>query len=143
MRLWHKSILTVLPDMQMRALWRECVCIAVNIVANDTPNHMLVNKIMDYDMAHFNTYIYLVYSEMKRRGYNVRKDSVDKINKLIGDNPCMVDFDRLYANWHNDRYLKQCYYNLQEKFDCNGIPVAEWEKFRNKVVEILGESIDD
>jgi len=27
-------------------------------------------------------------------------------------------------------YLKQCYYNLQEKYDCGGISEEEWEKIK-------------
>lgn len=33
----------------------------------------------------------------------------------------------LYNDWHNDRYLRQCLFNLQEKYDCGGIPEEEWK----------------
>ena len=39
----------------------------------------------------------------------------------------------LFEGWHNDRYLKQCYYNLQEKHDCEGIISEEWLKVYNYV----------
>lgn len=32
---------------------------------------------------------------------------------------------------HNDRYLTQCYYNLQEKYDRRIISNEEWEKIYN------------
>ena len=38
----------------------------------------------------------------------------------------IVQKSDLFENWHNDRYLAQCYYNLQEKFDCGGIEAADW-----------------
>ena len=37
----------------------------------------------------------------------------------------------------NDRYLTQCYYNLQEKYDRGGIPEAEWQKVVNKYYDIM------
>ena len=48
MRLWHKDLIPVLPRQQLLSQWRECCCIARNIVENGTPNHILVNKILDY-----------------------------------------------------------------------------------------------
>ena len=33
----------------------------------------------------------------------------------------------VFPEWHNDRYLWQCYYNLQEKYDCGGITQNEWD----------------
>jgi len=34
----------------------------------------------------------------------------------------------IYFDWHTDRYLRQCYYNLEEKYDRGGIPEDEWMK---------------
>ena len=33
----------------------------------------------------------------------------------------------LFPGWHTDEYLKQCYYNLQEKHDRGGITDQEWQ----------------
>ena len=33
---------------------------------------------------------------------------------------------------HNDKYLKQCYYNLQEKYDRGIITKEEWQKIEDK-----------
>ncbi len=38
-----------------------------------------------------------------------------------------IDHDELFAGWHNDRYFRQCYNNLQEKYDCGGITEDEWK----------------
>lgn len=35
--------------------------------------------------------------------------------------------------------LKQCYYNLQEKYDCGGITQVEWQKIENKFNELSKE----
>ena len=44
----------------------------------------------------------------------------------------IVPLKDLFPGWHNDRYLAQCYYNLEEKYDCGGV-AEEW--FR-KITEI-------
>ena len=68
MRLWHKDLLSALPSQQLVAQWRECCAIARNIAVIGTPNHILVNKIMDYPISHFYTYSNLVLEEMYKRG---------------------------------------------------------------------------
>ena len=47
MRLWHKDLIPVLPRQQLIGQWRECCLIAKQISEKGTPNHILVNKIMD------------------------------------------------------------------------------------------------
>lgn len=47
--------------------------------------------------------------------------------------------DELFAGWHNDRYLTQCYYNLQEKHDCGGIADDEWEDIERRYIELMGD----
>ena len=44
---------------------------------------------------------------------------------------------KLYEDWHNDRYFWQCYFNLQEKYDCGGIPEECWSRIEGTVE--LGE----
>lgn len=38
----------------------------------------------------------------------------------------------LFNTWHTDRYLAQCLYNLEEKYDRGGISQEEWDKIYNK-----------
>ena len=68
MRIWHKNLIMYLPRNQLIAQWRECCCIARNIHQNGTPNHILVNKVMNYPEDEFNSYAMLIADEMKRRG---------------------------------------------------------------------------
>lgn len=132
MRLWHKDLISVLPKNQLLGQWRECCAIAASINKTGSPNHILVNKIMDYPMEHFFTYGYIVWKEMYDRGYKVDYSKFIrhfKANELDADK-----IDRpIFSNWHNDRYLWQCYYNLQEKYDCGGISEAEWQKIEKAV----------
>ena len=125
MRLWHKDLIAVLPKQQLLGQWRECCCIARNIKVNGTPNHLLVNKIMKYSWLDLSTYVHLVFIEMQKRGYNC------DINKYLQWDPMsgVLNWtgEGIFEGWHNDRYLLQCYYNLQEKYDCGGITEDEWK----------------
>ena len=69
MRLWHKDLILVLPRQQLLGQWRECCAIAKNITTNGTPNHILVNKVMEYPMSHLYTYGLYVATAMRKRGY--------------------------------------------------------------------------
>lgn len=132
MRLWHKSLIDVLPRQQLLGQWRECCCIAFNIAKNGTPNHILVNKVNDYPIGHFFTYsIDYIAAEMKRRDYKVDTSKFWKYFES-GNNYEIPNFDELYSGWHNERYLKQCLSNLEEKFDCGGITYEEWSNIVKK-----------
>jgi hypothetical protein len=87
---------------------------------NGTPNHILVNKVLDYDFDHFITYSLLVRNEMTRRGYRTMQTVEDKICSLK-PNYKQVNYEELFSNWHDIRYAIQCYHNLEEKYDCEGI----------------------
>lgn len=125
MRLWHKDLITALPRQQLLSQWRECCAIARNIAVNGTPNHILVNKIMNYPMGHFYQYASEVSAEMRSRGYKC--DPV-KFNQWIMEPSEPCDHYKMFADWHNDRYFRQCFFNLQEKYDCGGISDEEWWK---------------
>ena len=120
-----------LPREQLVAQWRECSAIAGNIKTKGTPNHILVNKVMNYPIDHFISYTYYVRKEMNRRGYRTMNSVWDKITSLA-DEYNILPINELFPEWHNDRYLEQCYFNLEEKYDCGGV-AQEW--FR-KIAEI-------
>lgn len=135
MRLWHKKIISVLPRQQLLGQWRECCCIAKNISTNGTPNHILVNKILNFPIGHFITYsVYRVAHEMTVRGYTVDTSKFWKYFP-IGDNFIIPSEDEMFNNWHNDRYLIQCFHNLEEKYDCGGISEDEWIKISNIFIQ--------
>ena len=133
MRLWHYKLIPVLPRKQLVAQWRECCAIASNIANNGTPNHVLVNKVLDYPQVHFTSYINRILKEMERRSYKVSEASYSKLKNNMEKgfeyfNNYNVEVFRLFPEWHSERYLTQCYYNLQEKYDCGMINKEEWEK---------------
>ena len=110
MRLYHKDLISFLPRLQILGQWRECCLIAKNIAEKGTPNHILVNKIMDYPIEHFYRYASEVSDEMESRGY---KCDFSKFTQYIKIDKSHITHDEMFESWHNHRYLMQCFYNLQ------------------------------
>ena len=144
MRLWHKDLIPYLPRKQLIAQWRECCAICSNIANKRTPNHILVNKIMDYEFVHFMEYTRLVFSEMELRNYKVSQKAMNNFlsnfEKFADPNETLIGASLgriLFVDWHNERYLKQCLFNLQEKYDCSGIPKDEWKIIEDKFGYLL------
>jgi hypothetical protein len=40
--------------------------------------------------------------------------------------------EQIFPDWHNDIYLRECLYNLEEKFRAGGIPVDEWQRIYDR-----------
>ena len=132
MRLWHKQLLPYLDRQHLLGQWRECCCIAKNIHDKGTPNHILVNKIMDYPIEHFIAYTTLVKQEMQKRNY---KCDTSRFTKWLEWDFFTILESEIFEDWHNERYLKQCLFNLEEKFMCGGITKEEWDVIVNKFKE--------
>lgn len=130
MRLWRKYLIDVLPRKQLAGQWRECCLIAKNISENGTPNHLLVNKIIEYPYSHFYSYTLYVFSEMLRREY---KCNWNAFRKYLDDGIGYTNLlkEDLFSNWHDEEYLTICYYNLREKYLCGGISEEEWKRIEN------------
>ena len=140
MRLWHKDLIPYLPRQQLIAQWRECCAICSNIANKGTPNHLLVNKILNYSPYDFDAYVYKVIREIKNRGYKVSEKAINNFNSnLVHIHNIMPKNNKgvIFENWHNERYLKQCLFNLQEKYDCGGIPEDEWKKIQDNFDEYM------
>lgn len=127
MRLWSKQIISVLPREQLVAQWRELSACAGNIKLKDTPNHILVNKIMDYPLDHFISYAYYIRQEMTNRGYKTMDSVWNKIVRLK-PNWELIFITNIYPYWMDITYLKICYWNLYEKYLCGGVSKEDWIK---------------
>lgn len=109
MRLWHYALIRYLPKSQLLAQWRE-----LNSIFKKQDDHILIRYIYKYDKEYLRDYSWSVITEMNRRGYKIK--SLDNMEKYFGKG---------YRDWtsgvrfpeHNQRYLLQCFYNLQEKYD--------------------------
>ena len=140
MRLWHKDLIPYLPRQQLVSQWRELCCLIKNIAMHETPNHLLVNKVLD-SRGDFYAYTQFVLSEMEKRGYKISHSSSVKFNYYFNwSKHCFREDSthfNVYPYWHNERYLKQCLFNLQEKYDCGGIPENEWKRIAEKFGKYL------
>lgn len=137
MRIWHKDLIPVLPRQQLLGQWRECCLIAKQIAEKGTPNHVLVNRVMLYPDSSFSRYAKDVYDEMCRREYKANAESFTKWRKQpLEIFSCHMNYDGYFIGWHNDRYLKQCLFNLQEKADVGAIPDEEWKRITDKYPEM-------
>ena len=133
MRLWHKDLIPYLPRQQLLGQWRECCLIAKQITEKGTPNHVLVNRVMDYPKDHFYAYAISVWDEMRHRGY---EPDLHRFERYIYTWRIAEEAD-VFEGWHNDRYLKQCLANLQEKADCGAIPAEEWKRITDRWPEYI------
>lgn len=141
MRLWHYELVKngLLPKSQLVAQWRE-----LNSIFKKQDKHILINYIYDYLDSHLLVYTILVIEELKRRNIKIKSyENMQNYFKrtleiLAEDEP--IDLVKLskvfipFRNEHDDRYLKQCFYNLQEKYDrgqkdFSSILYAKLEKF--------------
>lgn len=139
MRLWHKTLIQYLPRQRLIAQWRECCAIAGNIAKKGTPNHLLVNKVLS-SRGDFYSYCNLVVSELKRRNYKVSLKAIKTcFNNILASNNFETNSTHfeIFPDWHNNRYLKQCLFNLQEKYDCGGIPEDDWKLIQDNFEEYL------
>lgn len=117
MRLWHTKLIKALPKIHLVAQWREVSAIAGAIQKNGTPNHVLVNFVLDYDYDNLISYAYYLREEMKNRGIRTMDSVWQKIVSLKPDYT-LLPLEDVYKDKMNDLYLKICYYNLYEKYLC-------------------------
>lgn len=138
MRLWHKDFIHVLPKEQLTGLWRELSAIAGAIQKKGTPNHLLVNFVMDYDFDHFISYAKTVRDEMTKRGYRTVECVWQKIVSLK-PNYTLIEPYYIYQNKMNWQYFLICYYNLYEKWTCGGISDEDAKKINTAYLSAQDE----
>ena len=143
MRLWHKNLIAVLPKEQLVAQWRELSAIAGSIQKKGTPNHILVNFVLEYDYNHFISYAAEVREEMTRRGYRTMEKVWEKITSLKPEWK-RLPHNEIYEDKMDTIYLTICFYNLYEKYLCGGISQDDWGLISltyDKVYNFLKEGI--
>lgn len=110
MRLWHYKLIPYLPKSQLVAQWRE-----LNSIYKKQDKHLLINYIYDYDKGNLLAYSKMVIEEMVKRGYKI--NNWDNYTNYFHDLVLKCNNVHPFYKHHNDNYLIQCFYNLQEKFD--------------------------
>lgn len=134
MRLWHESLIEVLPRQQLLGQWRE-----LNSIYKKEDKHILINFIYEYPKKDLLLYSLKVILIMQRRGYNINlKNFIDyfQIKDYKEMQKILLSNAKTFVKKMNKRYLLQCYYNLQEKYDCGGITEKEWNKINQRFYEI-------
>ena len=126
MRLWHYKLIESLPNEMLVSQWRECMAIKRQW-EKGTLKHRLVSYVMDYDKRYFMWYVNQVTAEMIKRNikYSIKLYLELKDFCNTHNNHWLLNYN--YSE-HNDRYLNQCFYNLEEKYDRGIITDEEWDK---------------
>lgn len=138
LRIWHKDLISVLPDYQLIDQWFACYIISFLLKSGDLPDHMFIQKINNFTINHFYTFSKNVYDELIKRKYITDFESFrvleNNLKEYSGKEEFIeINFSSLFKEWHNKRYLKQCIYHLEELFDCNIIEVKDWLKIVNHI----------
>ena len=137
MRLWHCELIPVLPNEMLVAEWRECIAIKRQW-EKGTLKHRLVSYVMDYNKGCFYKYVGYICDEMIKRDIKYKGRYFNEICYFCGIDIFNVGFwDFVEYKEHNDRYLKQCLYNLQEKTDRGIVSKEDWKRIEERFGEYL------
>lgn len=134
MRLWDYRLLNILPDRFIVSQWRECIAIKRQW-EKGTLKHRLVSYVMDYYSIAFLEYVDLVVDEMRKRNIKYQDKYYNELQAF-----CFIPLNVRHGfkyKEHNERYLKQCLYNLQEKADRGIITQEEWQLIYDNFKEYL------
>ena len=128
MRLWDWRLIPFLPKKMLVSQWRECIAIKRQW-EKGTLKHRLVSYVMDYNKAYFMKYVLKITDELNNRNIKHNSKFLYEISDFCDDKLDIdVMFGRLDYPEHNDVYLRQCLYNLEEKAMRGLISQEEWEK---------------
>ena len=105
--------------------WRECIAIKRQW-EKGTLKHRLVSYVMDYSKDTFCQYVEKVVEELNNRGIKYQNKFINEFIEFGKNDGYGLAVCKRYKE-HNDRYFKQCYYNLEEKHDRGIISDEEWK----------------
>jgi hypothetical protein len=138
MRLWHYKLLPYLPELQFKGQLREMVSILHDLKRNGKTNHLLINRIMEYQKDDFYGY-FLEYAIEYEKRYGVLPKQTDEFREWGNHQFTQEPF----KGWHNKEYLRVCLGNLYEKhfFGIGKSRIAdeEWQLLCDGYKAITGE----
>lgn len=124
MRLWHESLIPLLPRQQLLGQHREICALRGKGWGR---KHSVVDYVFTHEHERLVAYHYLVMDEMERRGYKPDKiwRDINYRGKELGfeENWCLEIYFRPIYKYsyspiypeHNDVYLNECLENLRQK----------------------------
>lgn len=114
MRLWHYKLISYLPKNQLIAQWKE-----LNSIFKKQDKHILINYIYEYPKEDLYFYTLYIIQEFCNRNIMIRsfKNQAEYFKDSNIDMHKYILYKPVFKNHHTDRYLMQCFYNLQEKYD--------------------------
>ena len=125
MRLWHYELIPYLPKTMLVSQWRECIAIKRQW-EKGTLKHRLVSYVAGRNKKYFRNYIIELVDELNKRNITINSKLYSELIYFSANDVGIVSCNLFYPE-HNDRYLKQCLCNLQEKADRGIITEEEWQ----------------
>ena len=113
MRIWDYRLLPYLPDAQFKGQLRELVAIMRDWRDKGTTNHLLINRVMEYQKQDLGGY-YLIYRQEYQKRYG--KDVSPLVNLEFYDFCEGWSRTTPFKGWHNHEYIRVCMANLYEKY---------------------------
>ena len=123
MRLWHESLIPLLPRQQLLGQHRECAALRGKGWGR---KHSVVDYVFTHEPDYLVAYHWKVMDEMERRGYKPDKiwRDINYRGKELGyeENWCEMalvvacyEVNEMIYSEHNDVYLDECVENLRQK----------------------------
>ena len=116
MRLWHETLIPLLPKNQLLGQHRECCALRGNGWGR---KHSTVNYVFEHSPYLLYKYHEKIMQEMKNRGYNVSEEWLDKNyrgkNTQAYKDLCETEILTPIYPEHNEEYMKECLENLSRK----------------------------
>lgn len=142
MRLWHYRLLPYLSELQFKGQLREIVAIMHDWRDKGATNHLLINKVMEYERVELASYFFKYRSEyIKRYAKDIPLKTSAEFFDFVGQET--VYPDEIFNGWHNKEYLRMNLANLAEKHffgvGKSRITDEEWERLCEGYKQITGE----
>jgi uncharacterized protein (TIGR02328 family) len=120
MRLWHETLLPLLPREQLLGQHRECCALRG---LSWGKRHAIVDYVFEHPREYLVAYHQRVMQEMARRGYQTEQNWRDASYCGIRCPPCDIHLDLLEQLQervpifpeHDEKYWNQCVDNLRGK----------------------------
>lgn len=138
MRLWHYKLIPYLPNKMLISEWRELIAVKRQW-EKGTLKHKLVSYVMNREKITFYNYILDVIEEMRKRHIKFQEKLLHELFYFCEPSIFKLFPYNLHYLEHNDRYLKQCLYNLEEKYDRGIIAEEEWKIIEDNFKEYLDQ----